>query len=118
VPGQCKLPRYERLRRKKDFLSIYEQGRRRRGANFACYVVRREGQGRKFGIAVSRKIGKAVARNRVKRYVREFYRLHRGQIPEDIHLVLVAQPGASQLNYRQCHDAIRRLLQEEGVLDG
>jgi ribonuclease P protein component len=46
----------------------------------------------------------------VKRYLREVYRTHRAQLPEDLHVVIVARPEAATLSYQECRDAIRRLL--------
>lgn len=44
-----------------------------------------------MGMAVSRKVGKAVTRNRVKRLLREFFRLHRALLPEHLDIVAVAK---------------------------
>lgn len=88
------------------------------GEAFICYVVRRAGQGRKMGCAVSYKVGNAVVRNRVKRYLREVYRKHRAHLLDDVHLVIVARPAGAHLNYHQCEDALRRLFQKGGALRG
>ena len=71
-----------------------------------------------MGLAVSRKVGSAVTRNRVKRYLREIYRAHRGELYEDVHLVIVAKPGCASLNYRQCEAALRQIFQKGEVLSG
>lgn len=118
MPGQYHFPRRERLTRKQDFLAVYQEGARYAGSAFVFYVARRESQGRKFGIAVSRRVGKAVVRNRVKRYLREFYRRHRTQFPEDVQIVCVARPEAAEFTCAQCHDAMRRTLEQKGVLHG
>ncbi|HIJ64751.1 MAG TPA: ribonuclease P protein component [Candidatus Hydrogenedentes bacterium] len=112
MPGQHKFPRHERLTRKRDFAEAYARGAKRVGRDFIGYVVRREGQGRKFGCAVSRKIGGAVVRNRVKRYLREAYRTHRNEFADDAHLVVVARPSAAKLSYHQCEAAMKRLFRQ------
>lgn len=118
MPGPQAFPRHERLTRKRDFEAAFQDGRKSVGAAFICYVVRRESQGRKFGFAVSRKVGTAVVRNRVKRYLREFYRTHRAQIDEDTQIVVVARPAAAKVSFDQCSKAMRRLLGEIEVLHG
>ncbi len=110
MPGPQGFPRRERLTRKSEFKTVFERGRKRVGRAFICYVVRREGQGRKLGLAVSRKVGSSVVRNRVKRYLREIYRTQRAQLPEDMYVVIVARPEAATLSYHECRDAIWRLL--------
>lgn len=85
---------------------------------FIAYVVRQTGQGRKLGCAVSRKVGKAVVRNRVKRYIREVYRTHRSLLIDDIHLVIVAKADAGKVGYQECAAALQRIFQKGDVLRG
>ncbi|MDD5708754.1 MAG: ribonuclease P protein component, partial [Kiritimatiellae bacterium] len=118
VPGPESFPRCERLTRRSDFEQIYLGGEKQVGGAFVCYVVRRAGQGRKMGCTVSRKVGGAVVRNRVKRYLREIYRTHRQRLPEDVHMVIVARPSCVGLSYQQCEAAVRRLLEKGDVLGG
>ena len=117
MPGPERFPQRERLTRQRDYLFIYRHGRKRVGDAFICYVVRRTGQGRKMGSAVSRKVGSAVVRNRVKRYIREIYRKHRGLMPEDAHLVVVARPASAGLDYPACEARLCRLLQPGDATD-
>jgi ribonuclease P protein component len=118
VPDQETFPRNERLSRKDEFQHAYREGEKCVHEAFVCYVVRRAGQGRKLGCAVSRKVGGAVVRNRVKRYIREFYRAHRGRIPDDVHLVVVARAASAGLSCGECAEAMRETLRKGAVLRG
>ena len=89
--GAFSFPRAHRLVRRADFLICYDSGRRFFSRNFvvfAVYVRERPGQWR-LGLAVTRKSGNAVWRNRIKRVVREFFRLHRRDMPQGLDLVVV-----------------------------
>ncbi len=67
-------------------------------------------------MAVSRKVGSAVVRNRVKRCIREFYRTHRDRFRADVALVVVARPAAAELDCGACAEALRELLAQGEVL--
>lgn len=54
---------------------------------------------RRVGITVTRRIGGAVVRNRVRRLVREAYRLNKAKFPEHCELVVVARNGSDELDY-------------------
>ena len=117
MPGLYAFPRHERLTRKKDFEYVFKQGVKHVGKYFVCYLVRHEASGRRMGMAVSRKVGCAVARNRVKRMLREFYRHHRNRFPENLWLVVVARPGCDTLSHVELTDAMRKMIRRGGALD-
>ena len=88
-----------RLRRRADFVAVQEQGRRVSGRFYLLLARRRDPTGAqqepRFGITVSRKVGGAVERNRVKRWVRESYRRLRSLAPPATDLVVIARPSAT-----------------------
>ncbi|MFN9809143.1 MAG: ribonuclease P protein component, partial [Deltaproteobacteria bacterium] len=53
----------------------------------------------RIGITVTKKVGNAVARNRVKRLVREVFRQERARFPEGCDIVFIAKDGAPELRY-------------------
>ena len=116
MPGQFEFPRRERLTRRKDFQYIFERGDKRVGRAFVIYVARRQGQGRKFGTAVSRKVGRAVVRNRIKRYLREIYRTHRPALRNDVQIVVVARTAAAAMSFDECRAAMQDLFRRGGAL--
>jgi ribonuclease P protein component len=62
----------------------------------------------RIGLTVSRKVGNAVVRNRMKWLLREWFRCHRSEIPSSIELVVIVRPQGANLAY----DQIRRELGE------
>ena len=87
-----RLPRAARVRLRSDYLAIQNRGRRVGGANLLVFAL--AGSGR-MGITVSRKVGGAVVRNRVKRWIRECYRRGRSAFPGTVDFVVVARPSAA-----------------------
>lgn len=68
--------------------------------------------GPRLGLTVSRKVGGAVVRNRVKRRVREWFRLSRAQLSAGVDLVVIARRGAGGLATCQIASELDRLWAE------
>lgn len=95
-------PRSHRLRCRSEFTACYEGGKRCHTEHFILFVLPGGVEGySRTGIAVSRKVGNAVVRNRIKRLLREFFRLHAACLPQGADVVAVAkrQAGDRQLDY-------------------
>ncbi|MBI1320503.1 MAG: ribonuclease P protein component [Candidatus Hydrogenedens sp.] len=112
VPDRFRFPRAKRLTRKAEFDLVFQQGRKLVGRHFVCYAVRREEPDSQLGLVVSRKVGNAVARNRVKRYLRQLFRTHCGRFDEPIQLVVIARHGAADLDFAACEQAFTKLLRQ------
>jgi ribonuclease P protein component len=90
------------LRRAADFRRAQGSGLRVRTAHFILVVVKRPDPGpSRLGLVVSRKVGNAVARNRVKRRVRELFRTWDGLLTAGVDLVLIAGPGSATLSLEE-----------------
>ena len=88
-----------------EFLQLAGSGRKIHTAHFIIIRGEASGQSTRIGITASRKTGNAVARNRCKRFIREFYRLNKGLfIPSDYNFIV--KPGAARLEY---HEIVREL---------
>lgn len=83
------------------FRRLYRKGESAVTPSLALYV-RRNGMGKnRLGITVSTKLGHAVVRNRVRRRLREIYRLHEGELLAGIDLVVVARVRSAGYDYHQ-----------------
>jgi ribonuclease P protein component len=69
----------------------------------------------RLGITVTRKIGNAVERNRIKRLVREVFRLHRARLPEGLDLVWVAKQQAAQACFADVLDDFEALARRSDL---
>lgn len=98
IAGQ-RLPRGARLRSPRDFQRVNRTGARRASAHFVTVLApARDESEAKLGLAVSRRVGNAVARNHVKRRVREWFRRHRAALPANTDWVVIARVGAAELS--------------------
>lgn len=85
-------------------------GKRRASRHFVAVVApSREAGAARLGLAVSRRVGNAVARNRVKRRIREWFREQRERLPRDTDWVLIARAGAAELAGTDTREELRAL---------
>lgn len=69
-----RLSRAERIAKRRDFLTVYQKGKKVPSRSFVLYGMINGAWCDRLGITVSKKIGKAVVRNKVKRRFREIFR--------------------------------------------
>ena len=108
--GSFLFPKIERLLNSKDFVNLNRSGKRLHGVYFALIFAENGLCISRLGITVSRKIGNAVTRNRVKRIIREFYRLNKGLFPQGYDIVFTARRGAGNLHSRRIKEELGALL--------
>jgi ribonuclease P protein component len=101
----------ERIRKRQDYLRIYDQGVRRHTARFTIITCRNQAGVRRLGMTVGKKAGNAAERNRIKRLLREFFRLNKSRLPASQDIVIIAKKGILPLAYRDvCRELESRLI--------
>ena len=111
--------RRRRLARSAEFERVYRHGRSKANRFLVLYAFPRdEGaeDGPRLGLSVSRRVGGAVDRTRVKRVLREAFWQEAERLPEGADYVVVARPEAKGLTEREGAGGVRRALGE--LVDG
>lgn len=94
------LRKHEKVRRNKEYLTIYGEGVRRYSGNFTVIAHSRLSGPTRLGITVGKKAGNAVRRNRIKRLLREYFRLNKMRLSEAQDIVIIAKKNIPHLSYR------------------
>lgn len=106
------MPAQRRLRRKADFDAIHARGRRLGDGLFGMTVRANDQGGARLGLAVSVKVaGKAVERNRIRRAIRESFRLHQHELPA-VDVVVSARSRARGVASGELRASLRALWSE------
>jgi ribonuclease P protein component len=114
VGERFSFPKTARVRRRREFLTLQRNGRRRHTEHFVVIRCPTDAPDSRIGITVSSRVGNAVIRNRVKRFVRELFRVHRRSFVPAQDLVVIAKPGADALSYAQAATELSRALEIHG----
>ena len=85
------LPKSSRLGSNREFQKVYQEGRSVVGRYLVLHWRKKEESKSKVGFAAGKKLGSAVIRNRLKRVMREAWRLHPEEMPSEYDFVLVAR---------------------------
>lgn len=93
---------------------VYNRGRYLPGRLLAIKVLNKNGEDTRFGIAVGKKVGGAVQRNRVKRRVREIAR--EVDVEQGWDIVVMARRSSAEATYSQISNEIRSLLNKVDLL--
>ena len=107
------FPKEDRLLKRSAFLRLTRNGKRRQNGQFIlCYAPSEEKRPR-VGITVTKKVGDAVRRNRIKRLCREFFRHHRQEISRAWDINIIAKRDAAKNDNRvliESLDALFKLM--------
>ena len=98
------------------FRRLYRKGKTAADSRLALYIRPNGGKGSRLGLTVSTKVGHAVVRNRVRRRLREIYRLHEGELTAGMDVVVVARVRAAQSSYAQLEESFLRLSRKLGLV--
>ncbi len=104
------------LKENREFGYAYRKGKSIAGDCLVLYYRKNNLGVNRLGLTVSKKVGKAVVRNRVRRLIKENFRLLEEQLPLSYDLVVVARVRAADSDYRKIGGCLRYLLRKSSLL--
>lgn len=100
----------ERISDPRDFKRVMKLGRRLQSKHFLLFIRENQTGSHRLGMVVKKEIGPAPYRNRMKRYFREFFRLHKHDIRGSLDMVLLVKRGCALNRYREAEEELKGLL--------
>ncbi len=101
----------------RDFQRLYRRGKSAADKNLVVYARPNKLNKARLGITVSTKVGNAVTRNKIRRRIRESYRIGASQVKVGVDIVVIARTRASGCRYGDIDASLWKLLGEVGVLE-
>src|SRR5438552_4465931 len=112
-PRHEALPKEKRLAKRREFLRVYETGRKLFSRYCVVFFAANERPFSRVGVTVTKKLGKANVRNRLKRWTREIYRRQRAPLELDdrrLDIVVNVKPTAAEATFQDFRDDLGRVL--------
>jgi len=109
ISSQYSFPSSNRLSNSEAFAKVFKQSKKLHTPEFSVYLRQNGLESARLGLAVSKKTAKkAVTRNKIKRIIRESFRLRKGQM-RGLDIIIVAKPNASLISKAKLFEVTQKI---------
>lgn len=105
------------LKNNRDFVNVYTSGKSYANKFLVIYTLKNNSDRNRLGISVSKKVGNSVVRHRLKRLIKESYRLHEKMFNSGLDIVVIARKGSDACDFAGIESALLHLMKLNGTLD-
>ena len=105
------------LKNNRDFVNVYTSGKSYANRYLVIYTLKNNSDRNRLGISVSKKVGNSVVRHRLKRLIKESYRLHEKVFNSGLDIVVIARKGSDACDFAGIESALLHLMKLNGTLD-
>ncbi len=105
------------LKKNSDFGLLYKSGKSYANKYLVIYTLKNNTDRNRLGISVSKKVGNSVVRHRIKRLVKESYRLHEEMFNSGLDIAVIARKGSDACDFASIESALLHLMKLNGTLD-
>ena len=110
--GEFSLTKSDRILKRTEFSYLSHFGKKLQDRYFIVLFCPGQTEGTRLGVTVSRKVGNAVKRNRIKRLSRECFRLNRKELVGNWDINIIAKKDAAELTWNQVFLSLRGIFQK------
>ncbi len=105
-----------RLRSNMEFKKVYSGGKNYWNRNLVLYVKKNNIGNTRVGYSITKKIGNSVIRNKIRRRMKEIYRLNFKGIKSNYDLIFIPKRNVVNISYKELESAMLHILKLAGVL--
>ena len=106
----------QRIKKNEEFSAVFNHGRSVANRQFVLYVLKKEDQEQlRLGLSVSKKVGNAVVRNRIKRLIRTVFQEKQELLLPAYDYVVIARKPTADMNYLEFHSSLAHVMKKAGV---
>jgi len=111
-PLRFSFTKADRILKRSEFLALSKSGKRAQSAEFIAYYLPAQYNQSRLGVTVTKKVGQAVERNRIKRLVREFFRLNRHCLSGKWDINIIAKRQGAGLSSEKAYRSLQNIFDQ------
>lgn len=101
----------QRIKKDKEFQQVFKSGKSFANRQFVVYCYKKEKQEQfRIGLSVSKKVGNAVTRNRIKRYIRQAFLEMKDEVNQNMDYVIIARNQAAEKDFHETKKSLQHVL--------
>lgn len=105
--------RTQGLKKDSDFRKVYKHGKSFANRYLVMYILKNKSENSRIGISVSKKVGKAIMRNKVRRRIKESYRLNIDEnVKNGYDIVFIARVAIKDATYDEIEKSMKHLIRK------
>ncbi|WP_207719472.1 MULTISPECIES: ribonuclease P protein component [unclassified Clostridium] len=104
-----------RLKKNAEFRVVYRKGKSFSNNLLVLYIYKNKKDFNRLGIVVSKKVGKSVIRNRIKRLIKESFRLNCCDLKTGYDLIFIARNASNDKKFKYINNSVINLLKKAGL---
>ncbi|PZX03744.1 ribonuclease P protein component [Psychrobacillus insolitus] len=106
----------QRIKKNAEFQTIFKRGKSVANRQFVVYCLEKEEDYYRVGLSVSKKVGNAVVRNRIKRYIRQTFLEIHDQVYRNMDYIIIARNPAAKLDFHETKKSLEHVLKIAKVI--
>ncbi|MFB7159060.1 MULTISPECIES: ribonuclease P protein component [unclassified Lysinibacillus] len=111
------MKKRQRVKKNDDFQKVFKKGKSFANRQFVVYFLEKEGQTEfRVGLSVSKKLGNAVTRNQIKRYIRQSIHELKDELKQNMDYVIIARQPAATMDFYEVKQSLQHVLRIAKVL--